>query len=75
MAINLGAMIQAARSQRNPSGEAISNALAGNEYKNKIIGEQTGIGNMADSTGGVGNSQMPVSLLTKILSSIGMFGA
>ena len=72
MALNLGAMIQAARSQRNPLGEGVSNALAGNEYKNKMIGEQTGIGNMGE---GSGNSQVPVSLLTSILSKIGTFGA
>lgn len=72
MALNLGAMIQSARSQRNPAGEGLSNALSGNEYKNKIIGEQTGIGNIGE---GSGNGQMPISLLTKILSSIGTFGA
>lgn len=73
MAISLGSMISAARSQQNPAGDLISNALAGNEYKNKMLGEQTGIGNMGEQAGI--NGQMPVSLLSQILSKIGTFGA
>lgn len=72
MALNLGAMISAARSQRNPSGEMISNAMAGNDYKNKMIGEQAGMGNIGE---GSGDSQVPTSLLTQILSKIGTIGA
>lgn len=68
MALNLGAMISAARSQRNPAGEALSNTLAGNEYKNKMIGEQTGIG------GQDGQAGVPVSFLTQILSKLGTTG-
>lgn len=68
MALNLGAMISAARSQRNPAGEALSNTLAGNEYKNKMMGEQEGM------NGQGGQSGVPVSFLTQILSKLGTTG-
>ena len=62
MALNLSSMIDAARSQRNPAGEALSNAMAGNDYKQKMTGEQAAIN-------GVKPDQ---SWLTKIISGIKM---
>lgn len=54
MALNLGAMIQAARSQRNPAGEFIANYQT-----QKLINEQNGQPAQNTQQGG----QVPVGLM------------
>lgn len=76
MALNLGAMIQAARTQKNPAGDAIANYQ--NQQDRQRSEEQRNFNNLssilgiASQNGGqIGGSQLDTG---KLLSAMGMSG-